>query len=80
MSRIEELRALLNDYDGNGMLVTSVENVSALLDCAEALKAVLAILPVCPKNTGIVGIEARYNFAVVGARKALTRLNGDDHD
>ncbi len=41
----------------------------------EALTEVLAILPVCPQNTGIVGIEARYNAAVVGARAALSKIN-----
>lgn len=55
------------------------KSLDALIDCAEALQSVLEILPVCPQNTGIVGIEARYNFAVVGAREALARLNGDDH-
>ena len=40
----------------------------------EALKAVLGILPVCPKNTGFVGIEARDKAAVVGALEALARL------
>ena len=47
-----------------------------LRDCAEALRGVLEILPICPKNTGLVGIEAKYEAAVVAARAALAA--GDD--
>ena len=50
--------------------------ITAAPDLLEALEAVMAILPVCPKNTGIAGIEARYNFAVVGARAAIAKAIG----
>jgi hypothetical protein len=58
-------------------LSPSVSNYIASLvaerdELAEALRNVLKVMPVCPQNTGIVGIEAKYNAAVVGARKALS--------
>ena len=50
--------------------------IAAAPELLEALEAVMAILPACPKNTGIAGIEARYNFAVVGARAAIAKAIG----
>lgn len=54
--------------------------IAAAPDLLEALQAVLAILPVCPQNTGIAGIEARYNCAVVGARAAIAKATGESND
>lgn len=64
-----QMRASMRDFE-RAIRATTEGESDAL---REALTEVLAILPVCPQNTGIAGIEARYNFAVVGARAALAR-------
>ena len=45
--------------------------IAAAPDLLEALRGVLAVMPVLPANHGIEGMEARYNFAVVNARAAI---------
>ena len=67
IGKVEGVHAL-----GNARLI------AAAPDLLEALQAVLAILPVCPQNTGIAGIEARYNCAVVGARAAIAKATGEN--
>lgn len=49
--------------------------IAAAPDLRDALRGVLEILPICPKNTGLVGIEAKYEAAVVAARAALAKLD-----
>ena len=49
---------------------------AAAPELLDALRGVLSILPSCPRNSGIEGIEARYNAAVVTARAAIAKATG----
>lgn len=68
--QITELRALV----GNGLRLTIVE-VDALLDCAEALRALLSYTKTCEEL-----LNAMPAGQIRIAEEALAHLNGESND
>lgn len=86
--RIAELRAMIPKRP-TPMVCFSQDTASALLDCAEALKAYEivfdALFAQCLSNGVFDAWGGRFDCAALNEahRKgstALARLNGDDHD
>jgi len=51
--------------------------IAAAPELLETLRGVLEILPCCPRNTGIAGIEVKYNAAVVAAHASIAAATGE---